>query len=261
MKVLIYYFPAFALCVSFACTKSKRESAPEPDVTTEQINGLPADLRINGYFHAQWASYYNFSANPEPDRIYLWAAFSDKQKMLTKSLFNFTPSNAGDVSVKMIHHHSSELAPSLNPPGVFYWKSDYIMSVDFKNSYWKTEGNASFKPLSVNVKRAFPIVADSMLPDSFNRNAFTLQVKNLAVDFDSLLLTVDRYGASLNKIRKVIAPGDTIIHLPAGVFNGYLSGEQCFVTLEATNYTHCTINNRMYVFGQTRQIYKLFVLH
>jgi hypothetical protein len=236
--LLLPFLPAMLAC--------KKPKSIIPDQTavinTSLANGMPADIqKINGYLYAD-INYSNFNNS--------YSAFSDPAKSLV-STYNHRNNNVqfsqpvlGNIDVGQVSFGGLNLSRQNTGTSVMYEMSN---SVGFQNNVWTSDGNGTFKPLSINMARGFPVLNSNTY--TFNTisksSGFTVDIGNSVSNYDSVIVNLtDNYGGLVSK-RYTNAGIITFSSNDLVVLNSNSYGS---FYVYAYNYANQTINSKVYVF-------------
>lgn len=242
-------------CVLFcvSCKKPTHEQPAEELVTTEMKQGLPENPKlINGYLYAG----YTFDVNTNYYSRALFSTFSDPAKNLLAGynhsldqVPNFT--KTGNIDVGQLNFNGFNVNRNSTSTNLFYFNS--FSNLNYMNiAFWGFEGNGSFKPYQDSVTRGFPVVLNTFSTSVISKSGFTLTVTNLASNYDSLELVINRNSS--NMIRKTVAAGVNTISFTASEMYFLSATNYGLLNLQAYNYSHKTVQNKLYVFELAKKV-------
>lgn len=230
-------------------------------------NGLPENLNsINGYFFAGYNILWYDTIKSENRYFTSYAAFREPGSNLIAGLEHFgrvkrfdVPQRLGNIDVgevKFNKNHS--LGQKVISQTLTYSGPDLgpvIMDSSYNEVAWSTEGNSTFTPIKIKGIRGFPILKSIWkLPSITKNKAYFIDVSYIANNYDSITVTFYNYFTYYAIwLRKSfsIKQGLLLEFTEAEMSSAF--SEHIWIDIDAFNYTHQTINGKMYVFEQAKR--------
>jgi hypothetical protein len=220
--------------------------------TTELKSGLPDNTAsIDGYFYC-----YQYSPT-----LMAYACLRDPSENLMSSLNHrtgklFNESNLrGNIDVRQVTFSGSGLSKIITGTACYYM---YEVAGGVVNSQarWNTDANQAFKSLDQVVTRSFPAInADSVCSQPvYKSSGITYHAKDLAANFDSLLITLtDGYYYTTPVFKKLTPSDSSVTFTAADLAKLHSTAVTGYFYLQAFNYSWRMYNGKKYVFELARR--------
>lgn len=236
-------------------------------MNTEMRNGLPENINsINGYFFAGYNILWYDSIRPENRYFTSYAAFREPGSNLIAGFEHLgriqrfdMPQRLGNIDVGQVQfNRNHSLGQKITSHTLTYSGPDLgplIMDSSYNDVALSTEGNRTFTPIKCNGLRSFPILKSIWKLPSISKNkAYFIDASNIANNYDSITVTfynaLTYYAICLRK--SFSTKQGPILEFTAAEMNSAFS-EHIWVDIDAFNYTHQTINGKIYVFEQAKR--------
>lgn len=255
ITAILILFAGITVC---GCKKKKPETPAEPEpVNSGMISGLPANYKsLNGYFYAgynkPYAGNYTYHA--------FYAAFSDPTRNLLGNFNHFDdyavghPSKTGNIDVGEVFFNSSTANKNNSSSSITYFTYTSTQSFPNFNAQWQIEGNGSFKPLNEQVPGGFPEVNINPTVSSISLSAgYSFTVAGNISNYDSLLVEIYRDNSA--RVRKIVSPEQQVVSFSPADLSVFNTSSTAYVFFYAYNYSHKTINNKLFVFELSNKKY------
>jgi hypothetical protein len=174
-------------------------------------------------------------------------------------VYFISPAYYGNVDVGAVLCNNIMMSKNTFSPNLTYSFGQQSFTGIGKTTTWTTEGNRSFTAIDITPVRDFPVLSipdhTATLPPLKKSVGLTVDLVNVASDYDSLIVAVIDGAGNYTVARKAFGPGATQAVFKPDDFklfsNGNNYGSLAFYTY---NYSHQTINNRLYVFELSHKI-------
>jgi hypothetical protein len=249
-------FSLAALWALFLVSCDKDDTAvPEEKkvVNTELASGIcPQPDKVNGFL---FLSMNNTGSAGYPSfNMTACAAFRDPAKNAMQG-FNhrtgssgFVSSATGVVQVGQVRVGAMALFQS----SFFYNGQSTEQSPT--SPHWRSDGNKTFVPLNVEVARGYPLITytNSTSVTLSRSQGWALDLSNFGSNYDSVAVSFSA-GGMLPSLSKCVGRGAGEIRFSAEEIAD-LDSYYYTLIIHACNYSHITLNNKVYLFELGRNI-------
>jgi hypothetical protein len=237
------------------CRKDKPRVFQEPEpVNTPMVNGLPPTKRVDGYLYGIYIQragdnrifFYCRSNFAEPSRNLL-ASHNHNEEWVSA----WSPDVLGNIDVGTVLCNGLAIKKQTQSPILTYHIEDVYVEKGTDSLFWKHNGNYSFSPVEI-VSRSFPRTAliNDTLPPIKKYSPYTLHLDSIVSNYDSVIVKVGQHATSFNEVKKSAGAGVDSVTFSVGELDELYVHGWLVVSVYAFNYSHCTINNKLYVFEQ-----------
>lgn len=250
----------------FSCQKKALEEKAAP-INKPLTDGLPNEFKsINGYFNSMYTFPYQ-NAGIYGLTYQGYAGFCDPKKNLLSTFDRaagnvlFISSESPKISLGrvFISEDGSFGATVGNSSYRYTYFKNNLSSISTQSTYISTEGNTSFKPISINLERNFPTKLATVPIYTISKSlGFQIDANTFASNYDSVIVRLVSSGAQ-QLTKRATGTNPVMVFSPKDLEKLSINySANIYVT--AVNFSHMIVDDKVYVFELcTRQSSTYFI--
>ncbi len=248
----------------FSCQKKALEEKAAP-INKPLTDGLPDEFRsINGYINSMYTFPYG-GGGFNTISYQSYAGFCDPKKNLLSTFDRaggnilFSSFEGPNISLgRVFISEDSNFGSSSGANTYRYtnFKSN-LSSISTQSTYISTEGNTSFKPISINLERNFPTKLATVPIYTISKSlGFQIDANTFASNYDSVIVRV----VSTQQITKRATGTNPVMIFSPKDLEKLSINSSSNILVTAVNFSHMIVDDKVYVFELcTRQTSTYFI--